>query len=289
MEGLTGLTGIAGHQVLVDGQSQASPEERSGGTADPRHDGRWNKSRPYPWQSQIVPGSTLPGPKGVENQMLGDEYWFLTPAGDVHQDPLFDHTPARRAAPWPKGILSGRVPSDKPDDIAEQRRQSLIIHGVDSGASRRMTHTSLGFVQQDQWQEIDVVDPGSTDVRPIGRQAISSGFMFGTRDRVQSMARQNTFGFDSHHRHRRFATGEIPGNNYWMRPGGRPMVKMMAGPARPAIGPDSPFTGDDLGAAFGIDGAVLQTQPPEYVPPAQPYLAPSPKTAPDDSGEVAWY
>lgn len=290
MEGLTGLSGLAGMQVLVDGNSQATPAERSGDTADPRHDGEWNKSRPYPWQSQIVPGSTLPAPKGVDNQMLGDEYWFMTPAGNETQNPLMDRTPSRRAAPWPKGILSGPVPSQGPEDVAEQRRQSYLIHAVDAGASRAMTRTPDGWVQQDDWREIDTVDSGHTDVRPIGnRQNLSSGFMFGTRDRVQSMAGQNSFGFDSHHLHRRYAAGSIPGNYYWMRPGGRPLVKMMAGPARPAIGPDSPFEGDDLGAAFGIDGAILQTPATEYIPPPQPYLAPNPTIPEGDTGEVEWY
>jgi hypothetical protein len=117
---------------------------------------------------------------------------------------------------------------------------------------------------------------------------MSSGFMWGTRDRVQSMARQNEFGFDSSHRHRRYADAPIPGNYMWLRPGGRPLQKTLAGPARPAIGPESPFSGDDLGFTFGIDGAVLQNVPTEYVSPAQPKLA-APMAYDDNDAVVEWY
>jgi hypothetical protein len=71
--------------------------------------------------------------------------------------------------------------------------------------------------------------------------------------------------------HRRYAAGHLPGNYMWMRPQGRPLFKTLAGPARPAIGNESPFAGDDLGFAFSYDtGAVLQSTPQEYVPPPSP-------------------
>ena len=66
------------------------------------------------------------------------------------------------------------------------------------------------------------------------------------------------------------------------------MVKGLPGPARPPIGVDSPFYGDDLGAAFSINGAILQNVPPEYTPPPQPNLAASIASDSYDS-VVEWY
>jgi hypothetical protein len=123
----------------------------------------------------------------------------------------------------------------------------------------------------------------------LPKQAISSGFMWGTRDRTQSMARQNEYGFDSAHMFRRWAVGAIPGNHMWMRPGGRPLVKSLPGPARPAVGVDSPFHGDDLGASFSIDGAMLQNVPTEYLPPPAVKLAPPLEWDESTGPVVEWY
>lgn len=288
MAGLSGLTGIAGYQQQVNEQAQATPEQRSGGTVDPKH-GEWGETaHPYPYMSKAgqAAGKELPGPYGPANQMLGDEYWFLTPAGNEWQDPSFDHTPSRRAAPFPKGVASGPVPGVGPDDIAEQLRQSAIIHATDRGASGKKT-TKNGALN-DQWQELLETNPGHSDLVPLPKQAMSSGFMWGTRDRTQSMARQNSYGFDSAHMHRRYAVGSIPGNNMWLKPGGRPLMKSLPGPSRPANGPTSPFAGDDLGQPFDINGAILQNVPTEYTPPPQPNLA-APMAYDENSAVVEWY
>jgi hypothetical protein len=273
VNGLSGLTGLAEYQQMIDADSQATPEERSGGPADPRH-GNWGEqAAPYPWQSSLAMGGSH-GPYGPENQLLGDEMWFLTPGGSLDDDITADRQPNTRAAPFPKGIASGPVPGATPDDIADQLTQSMALHGIDAGARLKATYPvqALG-VTQDDWEEIWEVNPGDTDLEPLPKQAMSSGFMWGTRDRTQSMARQNDYDYGSKHMHRRYATGSIPGNTDWMRPGGRPLMKSLPGPARPPVGPDSPFHGQDLGAAFGIQGAVLQNLPTEYVPPPQPALA----------------
>ena len=284
---LTGLTGLAGFQVQIDNESQASPEERLGGTVDPRHAIKNQEILPYPWEARSTQAAFGHGPYGPDNQLLGDENWFWEPAGDPSQDPTMDMTPSRRAGPWPKGIASGPVPSDGPDDVAYQRRQSMAIHGIRTNAGVAAMH---GFEPlSDDWVQLENLTPGHSELMPIPKQAMASGFMFGTTDRTQSMARQNAHGFDSAHVHRRYATGPIPGNTMWMKPGGRPMVKTLAGPARPAIGVDSPFAGDDLGSAFGIGGAVLQTVPTEYVPPPQPNLAAAQVYADEGSPIVEWY
>ena len=77
----------------------------------------------------------------------------------------------------------------------------------------------------------------------------------------------------------------------WMRPGGRVLVKNIPTVARPAIGPDSPFHGDNTMVDFDPHGALLMNTPTEYVPPAQPNLAANPASYPaSDSGAVVeWF
>ena len=290
MYGLTGLTGIAGYQVQIDAEAQANPEERHGNIADPRH-GELDRTTPYAWEANSVQAGVGHGPYGPENQLLGDEWYFIQPAGDQSQDPYMDRTPARRAAPWPKGIASGTVPGETPDQIADQLAQSYAIHGIRANAGMKSVYNQAGDIQQDEWVLLDEVNSGSSDLRPLDKQALSSNYQWGTRDRIQSMARQNEYGFDSKHMLRRYATGPIPGNTLWMKPGGRPLAKSLPGPARPAIGVDSPFADDDLGTNFSIDGAILQTVPSEYVPPPQPNLAIGPPRSAESYGDsvVEWY
>lgn len=284
--GLTGLSGLAGYQQLIDRSAQATPEDRSGNPANPRH-AHPQDARPYPWESQQTMAGSH-GPYGPENQLLGDEWWFFHPGGSGVEDPTYDAQPITRAAPFPKGISSGPVPGATPDDIADQLRQSAYLHSIKTGASNKLIRTTLGDVTQDDWQELWEVNPGHSELVSLPKQAMASGFMWGTTDRTQSMARQNEHGFDSAHMHRRYAAGSIPGNNMWMRPGGRPLHKSIAGPARPAIGPDSPFHGDDLGAAFGARGAVLSNLPSEYTPPPQPALS-SGYSSDSQDAYVEWY
>jgi hypothetical protein len=74
----------------------------------------------------------------------------------------------------------------------------------------------------------------------------------------------------------------------WMTPTGRPLMKTLPGPARPAIGENSPFTGQDLGASFSYNGAILQNVPTEYVAPPQPNLT-TPPAADSNDSYVEWY
>lgn len=280
VNGYSGLTALAGYSTTQRGEREATPEERNGGPVDPRH-GNWGEqAAPYPWQSSLVGTGGSHGPYGPENQLLDDWYWAMTPGG-MDDDPggeFVDQTPnletRSHGAPWPKGIASGPVPSEHPDRLSANRIQSAQLHGIRSNADASAIPSPQAYgVQQDDWVELWNVTPGNSDLPSIPKGMMSSGFMFGSRDRTQSMAAQNQYGFDSAHVHRRYATGAIPGNTMWMKPGGRPVAKSVAGVARPAIGPDSPFEGDNLGAAFDPYGAVLQNLPTEYVAPAQPALA----------------
>lgn len=287
MAQLTGLTGLAGYQVQIDADSQATAEQRLGSPANPRHN-EGPTDKPYPYMSNE--GQTgAHGPYGPENQLLSDEGWFYEAAGHWSQDPYMDQTPSRRAGPFPKGIASGPVPNEGPDAIANQLIQSYAIHGIKTRAGFRSMYSQQGDAVNDEWQSFDQLNPGHTELTTLPKQALSSGFMWGTRDRTQSMARQNEYGFDSAHMWRRWAAGSIPGNNMWMQPGGRPMTKSLPGPARPPVGVDSPFHGDDLGATFSIDGAILQNVPTEYSPPPAVNLAPVLQWDQSNAPVVEWY
>jgi hypothetical protein len=280
---VNGLSAIAGYQVIVDQYDQATPEERSGSPANPAH-AQPSPETSIPRGSRIGPAIT---PIGPENQLLSPfDEWSLTPAGNEYDDPYFDHTPSRRAGPHPRGILSGPLDASSPNSIANQTEQSAILHGIKTNAPAHSNKTI--DARNDEWETVEQVNSGNSDLVPLPRQSMSSGYGFGTRDRTQSFALQNEYGYDSYHQHRRYAVGSIPGNSLWMVPQGRVMVKHPAGPARPPIGVDSPFTGQDLGAAFGVDGALLQNVPTEYSAPPQPSLAPSIASDVNDS-VVEWY
>lgn len=283
---LTGLSGLAGYQVTVDENSQATPEERMGGTVDPAHED-------YLAQANIPRGSRLgtpQGPYGPENQLLGDEMYFMEPGGSPSQDPDYDYTPNTHGGPWPKGIASGPNLGDTgPDAMANRRRQSFQLHSDGMNAEAASNRTR-GEALNDTWTTVEQTNPGNSDLEPgLPKQQRSSGYGWGWRDRSLSLARQNEFGFDAAHQHRRIATGNIPGNFMWMKPGGRPMAKGLPGPARPAIGPDSPFAGQDLGQAFSVDGSILQNVPSEYVAPPQPRLAAAPSVDSNSDSIVEWY
>ena len=259
---------------FVNPEPEATAEEIHGSPVNPFHGQYGEQAQPYSWQSQLTNYQGHMGPYGPENALLGDEDALSgQEAGTLGKDPYGDLTPYRgHAAPMTK-TLSGPLPSQY-DAINQQLVPAAEIRSTDLGASRKFTETELGDAQQDRWQEIWDVETG-TDKYPPG-QAIGSGmamFGFGNNDRtVNPMRKQNGYDFNAGHHHRRFATGSIPGNYMWMRPGGRPLVKSVAGPARPATGDASPFTGDDLGLSFGIQGAVLVDVPQEYQPPPTPQM-----------------
>jgi hypothetical protein len=257
-------------------EPEAPPEVVHGSSANPAH-GQWGEAaQPYSWQSQLTNYSGHTGPYGLENGLLGDENAMQgEPAGQLGHDPYGDLTPYRgHAAPMTR-TLSGPLPSQY-DAVNQQLVQAAEIRSTDLGASRKFTLTEVGDAQQDHWQGIWDVSTEPTKYPQPGSDPAhgASMFGFGTNDRpVNANRKVNLFGFGNGHHHRRFAIGSIPGNYMWMKPGGRAMIKTLAGPARPAVGANSPFEGDDLGASFGIQGAVLVDVPSEYQPPPSPQVA----------------
>lgn len=270
---LTGLTG------WVNPTPEATPEQRLGGPANPKHGQPLvNPNQPLPYE---VFADEPHGPYGMENGLLGiDIVAYETPAGYLAQDPTGDEQPLTNAAPWPKGVPQ----SVMPDEVSARRQVSADIHASNMGQSRRALYSPSLLPHNDQWEAFYEVEPGSSEQVPIPQQVQTGAGGFGSTDRVQSQQVQNQYGFDAAHSHRRFAVGSIPGNNMWMEPGGRPMVKTIPGTAQVPVGQDSPFYGQVPGDAFDTQGAVLQTLPSQYEPPADPALSQGydPTAAPAD-------
>lgn len=254
--------------------NEGTPEEIHGGPANPVHGKPGEDAQPYSWESQLTQAAEKGGPYGAENGLLGDTYCLEgEPAGQLGHDPYSDLTPYRGHAAPMTSAASGPLGSQY-DDINRQLEPAAEIRGTDLGASRKMTLSELGDAQNDQWQEIWNVEDEPSKYPAGSPQTGFSVFGFGTNDRtVNPLRKVNGYQFNMGHHHRRFATGSIPGNYMWMKAVGRPAFKNAAGIARPAIGPNSPFHGDDLGLSFGIQGAVLVEVPTEYQPPPTPQTA----------------
>jgi hypothetical protein len=268
-----GLQGLTGLQGFVNAAPEAEPSDIQGGPANPQHAILGEDAEPYSWEN-LAYGTMPRGPFGPENELLGDLPESDTlGAGQLTDDPTADLTPYRtHAGPFPKG----RETSVGPDAIARQLQQSRGLHAIDTNAGAARNFIPTMEAKQDEWEEIWEVTPGASMIDPnIPSQLKAAGSQggFGSRGRENTFAPQNEYGFDSRHQHRRYATGSIPGNYMWMRPGGRPMIKSLPGPARPAVGAGSPFQGQDVGDAYAYDtGAVLQNPASEYVPPPTPYI-----------------
>jgi hypothetical protein len=286
MEGLTALVGLTGYTIDDD---QATPEERSGNPADPRHGRVGEQAEPYSWESLQTPGAKAP--RIVDDGLVAENddatYWILG-AGHTEELPAGDTAPWTHAGPWPSDpIGDGSV---SPDNAIRQLQQNTHLRSQKVGPANPGILKPTDNPLNDAWQEIWEVEPGSDDIPEVSAQmksAMAPGGR-GSTDRRQSHAKQNEFGFDSSHRHRRYAAGSIPGNYMYLRPAGRPLVKTIAGPAKPPIGANSQFAGQDVGLAFGTAGAILQTPPNAYGGPPVPYVAPEIDTS-LDTGEPPDY
>jgi hypothetical protein len=289
---MDGLTGLSGLQTLYEDTPEGTPEEIHGGLANTKHE-PGTQHAPFAYESQVVPGSDhlhRYGPMEAGIVDTSDPYAWILPAGTLEEDPTSERAPWTHAAPWPEDPIGDGSPD--PDNTARKLEQSAAIHAMNPGGPlKRNTHSPTLYAQQDRWDEIWEVNPNSSDLTTVPAQ-IKSGAAPGGRggtDRTQSNAHQNSFGFDSRHMHRRFAAGSVPGNYMWMKPGGRPLIKSLAGPARPAVGPDSYFHGDNLGDAFDTQGAILTGPATQYEPPATPYVAPAQPVATDAMDTSQFY
>lgn len=274
MAGLQGLTGLGTLQIDTEDPAEASAEEIHGSAANPYHGQVGEQATPYPSQSLAVPASGNAFETVPVDGLVDVTYSFpILQSGVLEDDPTSERAPWTHAAPWPKDpIGDGSV---SPDNINRQIAQNVAIHAIDCGGKRNQQIFTMDPLQDD-WRELWEVNPGSTDLTTVPAQMMSGAAPAGRghTDSKQSHAKQNDFGYGSKHMHRRYAAGSIPGNYMWMLPGGRPMIKSLAGPARPPIGEGSQFTGNDLGQAFNTDGAILQSPPVQYVAAPAPYVAP---------------
>lgn len=261
------VTGLSSAKFEI--RPQAPPESMHGGPVKQAHASPGEQAQPYPWEEFAGPH----GPYGIENELLSETPEQRTlPAGYLAQDPSGDQTPYHsHAGPITKGMPA----SDRdPLGTAEYLNQSWQAHGVKTNAGAKGVASSNPL--QDQWNGFWNTVPGDdalTDNKADGQVGPSS-FGFGVNDhRSNAFAKVNSFGLAASHRMRRYAQSPIPGNTMWMRPGGRPMVKTVAGTSKPPVG-EGPFYGQDMTRDYGIQGVVLMDPATEYVAPPQPYVTP---------------
>lgn len=282
MAGPQGVTGIQGMEGFIIQDPEAAPEDIHGGPANPYHAQYGEVAQPYPWQMQQY-GGTYDVIDPVDG-MIG-MYADVMPAGDITQDPTGDQTPYTHAAPWPKDpIGDGSV---GPENIARRLKQNRSIHASNLGSSYKHLYTNSVPVE-DTWEEVWVVSPGTISLENpnVPQQVAISAGGFGTRNRGTTQSAQNSFGFDSAHMHRRFATGSIPGNYMYLKPGSRPLVKSISriGLRNFPTGENTPFYGDDTTESYDTYGAILTATPSEYIAPPQPMTTDAPGSDPSDMG-----
>lgn len=247
-----------------------------GGPYNPAHANYGEQAQPYPYEIY----ESDYGPYGPSADFLGFDA-FSVAAGQLKESPTGDLQPLTHAAPWPKGVPQSVTPDAA---VTASEIERAEIHASDMGLSRASHYKAAA--QNDQWTAYDFEDAGESNLEPIPGQLKGAAAGYGTHDRAQSFARQNEYGFDTAHRARRWATGSIPGNYDMLRPGSRPMIIR---PHQSFIpnGTDSPFEGQDIGAAFDTQGSVLTTLPQEYQAPPEPAVSSSP--LPDNTVPVEWW
>lgn len=275
MANVPGVNAITG---FVNSNPEAPPFDQQGGPADPLH-GNWGEqASPYPWENIAMgpyPGIMAPTP-GIVDEFPSNG---SLAAGYMAEDPTSDQTPAYHAAPYPnEGPNSQNAEQldvkGRHEGSQRQLLQSFWIHAHNTGAGLKRLFLPQMLARQDDWTGY-YNDVQGEDLVPDVPGAVSNNAGgFGANDHTSNTYHKaNSYAFNTSHRRRRYAGGPIPGNTMWMKPGGRPMVRTYTGQHNfPTSGA---FAGDDPGATFGYQGAVLVNTPPEYVAPPQPNLAPA--------------
>lgn len=290
MAGPTGINGITGYVIS---SPEAPPFQQQGGTVDPKHGIAGEDASPYPWEN--VPMGPYPGLINPVSGIIEDPSQYGLPSGMLGQDPTGDQTPSDyNAAPFsrenPLAPMADQV--DVHNRRAGSTRQlldSMRVHASNTGAGLKRLFLPQMLSKQDQWTAFYNPVPGEDNVPTVpGAIGMVAGGYNVNDHRNNPYAKVNEYGLATSHRHRRYATGPIPGNTLWLKARSRPMIRTLTNQYNfPTSGA---FAGDDPGASFSTAGAVLTATPTEYVPPPQPNLGP-PITVTPDNGvpEISYY
>lgn len=277
MADIPGVNSITGFVVT---NPEAAPFEVHGYPVHPAHSQLGEQASPYPWEN--IPMGPYPGLMNPIDGMIteiGSGPDTGLQAGMLGQDPTGDQTPAYHAAPYstegPASPMADQVDiGQRHIGSTRQLLESASIHASNLGASLKRLFLPQMLARQDNWTGFFNPETGDDIVPKIPGQVSAAAYGFGVNDHVSNeYAKVNGYGFNTAHRHRRFATGSIPGNTMWMKPGGRPMVRSFTGIDHFPL--SGAFANDDPGATFGYQGAILQNIPSEYVSPPEPTLAPN--------------
>jgi len=290
MPGPSGVNGITGYIIA---SPEAPPFDQQGGTVNPKHAVSGEQASPYPWEN--APMGPYPGLMQPIDGIIGETSDYGLPAGMLGQDPTSDQTPSTyNAAPFLRENPSSKMADQmdihgRAEGSTRQLLDSLRVHASNTGAGLKRLFLPQMLARQDNWTGFFNEVPGedNTPVVPGSVGMVAGGFNVNDH-RSNPYAKVNAYGFNTSHRHRRFATGPIPGNTLWLKARSRPMVRTLTNQYNFPV--SGAFAGDDPGATFSTAGAVLTTVPSEYVPPPQPYLAPvSNNPVASDVPDISYY
>lgn len=285
-----GINGITGYVIS---SPEAPPFEQQGGIADPRHGIAGEQASPYPWEN--VPMGPYPGLIQPIDGLVDNLSDYGLPSGMLGQDPTGDQTPSNyNAAPYsqenPTAPMADQIGiHGRNEGSRRQLLDSLRVHAHNTGAGLKRLFLPQMLAKQDDWNAFFNAIQGEDNVPKVPGSVGMVAGGFNVNDHVSNpYAKVNGFGFDTSHRHRRYAYGPIPGNTLWLKARSRPMVRSLTNMHQfPTSGA---FAGDDPGATFGIDGAVLQNTPTQYAPPPQPYLGSPIQDTPDNGvPDISFY
>jgi hypothetical protein len=272
MPGITGVAPINGFIQWDD--PSADPFTLQGSPVNPAHGNALvNPDQPYPSEmAQWGDPNTQADRDGDYIDGSGAGAGGDTPNAGTGQFGTYgyDATPNTHAGPWPKGLPPGLVGSVTPDAVALQREESAVLHADGLTGSYKPWLNTADPLQdnwQDYWNPNDNVPNMQEPVN--GQVKFVVGGSFST-DAVGNPDGHNENTMGNSHMHRRWSAGSVPGAYMWMKPGGRPLVGLVPGPARPPVG-TGPFEGQDIGSGYQAYPGVLQHPAGAYEPPPDPY------------------
>lgn len=260
MPGITGIQPLNGMYAWSD--PSADPFTLQGGPANPKHGQPLaDPNQPYPWQAQGWPQAQSNMPSG---EWIDDYQCYPSAGMGTPDTPYFDATPNTHAGPWPKGVPT----TVRPDEVAERRIESMVLHG--DGMDNAKPSLIISALQ-DIWQRIWNPDDKTPNIQEtVNNQVKHSVGGYGSTDAVGNPDGHNEYDYGNAHMMRRWGAGSVPGAYMWMKPGGRPLVGFVPGPARPPVG-TGPFEGQDIGQGFSAYPGVLTQPAGAYEVPPDPY------------------
>lgn len=274
MAGIQGLSGLAAVEN-ASGQpgyyteGWVDPYQEYASPADQVHYGdlMWESPPPMPWL--YGPEYFPPAPPELGTGQVPGEL----PAGT---DAALAYAPEETGshhAPWPAFGVEDSDPHLTEYNQA-QLQESASIHAADTGQAGIYLHGIRGLKPWHR-QDINYLSAGETMLTPDVPDQLRGNMGL---DHTQGFEPDARYGFNQGFIRMPSASSDVAGNFMWLDPALRPVEVRPAGVRHWPVGQDSPFAGQVPGSSGGAGytvGAVVDTVPPEYVPPPDPQVGPA--------------